>query len=105
MLGRLEGNEPRHRIKSDFERKQGSPAENDRRPRRNARQNVSRNSIQHQRADTHSLRRDWPVLNPATAQIQTQDPAGGERVADFDEYGARWTTLCDPEGNLFDIGG
>ena len=29
--------------------------------------------------------------------------AGAERVGDFDEYGTRWTTLRDPEGNLFDI--
>jgi hypothetical protein len=29
---------------------------------------------------------------------------GAKHVADFDEYGARWTTLTDPEGNLFDIG-
>ena len=28
---------------------------------------------------------------------------GAERVADFDEYGTKWTTLRDPEGNLFDI--
>jgi predicted enzyme related to lactoylglutathione lyase len=29
---------------------------------------------------------------------------GAKRVADFDEYGAVWTTMTDPEGNLFDIG-
>ncbi|GAA0452117.1 glyoxalase [Paractinoplanes deccanensis] len=29
---------------------------------------------------------------------------GAKHVADFDEYGAVWTTLADPEGNLFDIG-
>jgi uncharacterized glyoxalase superfamily protein PhnB len=29
---------------------------------------------------------------------------GATRVADFDQYGVRWTTLRDPEGNLFDIG-
>ena len=28
---------------------------------------------------------------------------GATRVADFDEDGARWTTLADPEGNLFDV--
>lgn len=28
---------------------------------------------------------------------------GAEKVADFDEYGTVWTTLRDPEGNLFDI--
>ncbi len=29
---------------------------------------------------------------------------GAKRVGDFDEYGTRWTTLADPEGNVFDIG-
>jgi hypothetical protein len=29
---------------------------------------------------------------------------GAKHVADFDEYGAVWATLADPEGNLFDIG-
>ena len=29
---------------------------------------------------------------------------GAKHVADFAEYGATWTTLADPEGNLFDIG-
>ncbi len=28
---------------------------------------------------------------------------GARRVDDHDEYGTRWTTLADPEGNLFDI--
>jgi predicted enzyme related to lactoylglutathione lyase len=29
---------------------------------------------------------------------------GAKQVADFDQYGVVWTTLADPEGNLFDIG-
>lgn len=29
---------------------------------------------------------------------------GAQRIGEFDEYGVRWTTLTDPEGNLFDIG-
>jgi predicted enzyme related to lactoylglutathione lyase len=29
---------------------------------------------------------------------------GAKQIADFDEYGAVWTTMADPEGNLFDIG-
>ncbi|MBF6465347.1 VOC family protein [Nocardia beijingensis] len=28
---------------------------------------------------------------------------GAKHVADYDEWGLRWTTLADPEGNLFDI--
>ncbi|MBH0779106.1 VOC family protein [Nocardia bovistercoris] len=29
---------------------------------------------------------------------------GAKHLADFDEFGAKWATLADPEGNLFDIG-
>lgn len=29
---------------------------------------------------------------------------GATRQGEFDEYGTRWTTLADPEGNVFDIG-
>ncbi|QBS42468.1 VOC family protein [Nocardia sp. CS682] len=29
---------------------------------------------------------------------------GAKRIGDFSEYGGQWTTLADPEGNLFDIG-
>ena len=29
---------------------------------------------------------------------------GAHKLASFDEYGIEWTTLKDPEGNLFDIG-
>ena len=29
---------------------------------------------------------------------------GATRVGEFDEYGTQWTTLGDPEGNVFDIG-
>ena len=28
---------------------------------------------------------------------------GATKVGDFDEYGTVWTTLTDPEGNVFDI--
>ena len=28
---------------------------------------------------------------------------GATHLGDFDEYGAVWTTLADPEGNMFDI--
>lgn len=29
---------------------------------------------------------------------------GAEKVASFEEHGIEWTTLKDPEGNVFDIG-
>ena len=38
------------------------------------------------------------------ADIQRAISAGAKHVADFAEYGTAWTTLADPEGNLFDIG-
>lgn len=38
------------------------------------------------------------------ADIQRAIDAGAKHVADFAEYGTAWTTLADPEGNLFDIG-
>lgn len=28
---------------------------------------------------------------------------GATRLGDFDEWGITWTTLADPEGNLFDV--
>jgi Glyoxalase-like domain len=33
--------------------------------------------------------------------VATDLPA---EVAEFEEHGTRWTTLTDPEGNIFDIG-
>lgn len=59
------------------------------------------------------------VPEPRTAKnrihldLTTDDPSaavaralelGAGKVADFDEYGTQWTTLTDPEGNVFDIG-
>jgi hypothetical protein len=38
------------------------------------------------------------------AQAERAVRLGATHVADFDEYGARWSSLLDPEGNEFDIG-
>ncbi|WP_330227969.1 VOC family protein [Nocardia sp. NBC_00508] len=38
-------------------------------------------------------------------QVQRAIGLGAEHRGDFDMYGTKWTTLADPEGNLFDIGG
>jgi hypothetical protein len=38
------------------------------------------------------------------AEVERAVALGATKVADFDEYGTRWTTLTDPEGNVFDIG-
>jgi hypothetical protein len=36
-------------------------------------------------------------------QIDRAIGLGAKHIGDFDEYGAQWVTLADPEGNLFDI--
>jgi hypothetical protein len=42
------------------------------------------------------------VDRPAAVERAIQ--LGARKVGEFDEYGAQWTTLADPEGNVFDIG-
>ena len=37
------------------------------------------------------------------AEVERAVGAGATHVGDFDEYGTVWTTLRDPEGNVFDI--
>jgi len=37
------------------------------------------------------------------ADIQRAVAAGATHVGDFDEYGTKWSTLTDVEGNVFDI--
>jgi uncharacterized glyoxalase superfamily protein PhnB len=44
------------------------------------------------------------VATDLTAEVERAVALGATKVADFDEYGSRWTTLTDPEGNVFDIG-
>jgi hypothetical protein len=39
------------------------------------------------------------------AQVRRAIDLGARHVGDFDEYGTVWTTLADPEGNLFDVAG
>jgi hypothetical protein len=41
--------------------------------------------------------KDW------TAPVDRAIDLGAKRLGDFDEGGFVWTTLADPEGNLFDI--
>ncbi len=36
-------------------------------------------------------------------QVDRAVARGATRLRDFHEYGVEWTTLADPEGNLFDI--
>jgi predicted enzyme related to lactoylglutathione lyase len=37
------------------------------------------------------------------AEIDRLVALGATRLGEFDESGARWTTLADPEGNEFDV--
>lgn len=37
------------------------------------------------------------------AQIERAVSLGATRRGDFDEFNTVWTTLADPEGNLFDV--
>ncbi|MGC3021274.1 MULTISPECIES: VOC family protein [unclassified Brevibacterium] len=38
------------------------------------------------------------------ADVDRAVALGAERLGSFSEYGIEWTTLKDPEGNVFDIG-
>jgi catechol 2,3-dioxygenase-like lactoylglutathione lyase family enzyme len=40
---------------------------------------------------------DW------SAEIDRLVGLGAKRLDEYDEYGAHWVTLADPEGNLFDL--
>ena len=44
------------------------------------------------------------VADDLAAEVERAVSLGATKVADFNEYGATWTTLTDPEGNIFDIG-
>ncbi|TCO45620.1 hypothetical protein EV646_108243 [Kribbella antiqua] len=40
---------------------------------------------------------DW------AAEIDRLVGLGAKRLDEYDEYGAHWVTLADPEGNVFDL--
>ena len=44
------------------------------------------------------------VATDLQAEVERAVALGATKVADFDEYETIWTTLTDPEGNVFDIG-
>ena len=44
------------------------------------------------------------VATDLPAEVERAVALGATKIADFDEYETRWTTLTDPEGNIFDIG-
>lgn len=43
------------------------------------------------------------VSTDYAAELDRAVSLGARRIGDFDEYGTVWTTLADPEGNLFDV--
>ena len=43
------------------------------------------------------------VGSDLAAEVQRAVSLGARHVGDFAEYGTVWTTMADPEGNLFDI--
>jgi predicted enzyme related to lactoylglutathione lyase len=44
------------------------------------------------------------VATDLPAEVERAVALGATKIAEFDQYGTRWTTLTDPEGNVFDIG-
>ncbi len=44
------------------------------------------------------------VSTDRQAVVERALSLGATRVGEFDEYGTQWTTLADPEGNVFDVG-
>ena len=46
---------------------------------------------------------DFFATDPAP-HVQRALELGATHAGEFDEYGTQWTTLSDPEGNVFDIG-
>ena len=44
------------------------------------------------------------VSTDRQAVVERALSLGATKVGEFDEYGTQWTTLADPEGNVFDVG-
>ena len=59
-------------------------------------------AVPEERTGTNRLHVDLGSADLA-AEVDRIVALGATHVGDFDEYGARWTTLADPEGNLFDV--
>ncbi len=55
------------------------------------------------RTTKNRLHLDLTTIDPAAA-VERAVQLGAAKVDDFNEYGTEWTTLTDPEGNVFDIG-
>ena len=44
------------------------------------------------------------VSDDPSGAVERALALGATKIGNFDEYGTQWTTLTDPEGNVFDIG-
>ena len=59
--------------------------------------------VPEERAGKNRLHLDFFATDPAP-HVQRALELGATHAGEFDEYGTQWTTLSDPEGNVFDIG-
>jgi predicted enzyme related to lactoylglutathione lyase len=59
--------------------------------------------VPEERAGKNRLHLDLATADWA-AEVDRIVGLGAKRVGEFDEYGAHWVTLADPEGNVFDLG-
>jgi predicted enzyme related to lactoylglutathione lyase len=58
--------------------------------------------VPEERAGKNRLHIDFATTGWA-AEVDRIVDLGAKRVGEFDEYGAHWVTLADPEGNVFDL--
>ncbi|WP_112243800.1 VOC family protein [Kribbella monticola] len=58
--------------------------------------------VPEERAGKNRLHIDFASTDWA-AQVDRIVGLGAKRVGEYDEYGAHWVTLADPEGNVFDL--
>jgi predicted enzyme related to lactoylglutathione lyase len=58
--------------------------------------------VPEERAGKNRLHIDFATTGWA-AEVDRIVGLGAKRVGEYDEYGAHWVTLADPEGNVFDL--
>ena len=59
--------------------------------------------VPEERAGKNRIHLDFLANDPAP-HVERALELGAAHAGEFDEYGTQWTTLSDPEGNVFDIG-
>ena len=58
--------------------------------------------VPEERAGKNRLHLDLASADWA-AEVDRIVGLGAKRLGEYDEYGAHWVTLADPEGNVFDL--